>query len=91
MFSLDEGSPRRPVKRILVLSGSAGLGKTTLAAIAARMVGYSVVETNASDSRTVADLERVVESAGRSTRTLDGVSSVKYMSYPILWDVSRAL
>ncbi|GMS95688.1 hypothetical protein PENTCL1PPCAC_17863, partial [Pristionchus entomophagus] len=72
LFSLDDGSPRRPIKRILVISGQAGLGKTTLAAVAARMVGYSVVETNASDSRTISDLERVIESAGRSTRTLDG-------------------
>lgn len=74
---MDEGSPRRPIKRILVLSGQAGLGKTTLAKIAAKMVGYSVVETNASDNRNIADLEKVIESAGRTSRTLDGVSMRK--------------
>ncbi|GMT24309.1 hypothetical protein PFISCL1PPCAC_15606, partial [Pristionchus fissidentatus] len=71
-FSMDDESPRRPLHRILVISGKAGLGKSTLASIAARLVGYSVVETNASDNRSVADLEKVIESAIRSTRTLDG-------------------
>ncbi|GMR41758.1 hypothetical protein PMAYCL1PPCAC_11953, partial [Pristionchus mayeri] len=72
LFSVDEDLPRRPLKRILLIWGQAGLGKTTLAGVAAKMAGYSVVETNASDSRKVEDLEKVIESAGRSTRTIDG-------------------
>ena len=62
------------VFQILLLSGPAGLGKTTVAGVTARLAGYSVIETNASDSRNVGDLEKVIEGAVRSERTLDGVS-----------------
>ncbi|KAJ3129931.1 Chromosome transmission fidelity protein 18 [Physocladia obscura] len=42
----------RPEKKILLLSGPAGLGKTTLAHIVGRHCGYNVIEINASDDRT---------------------------------------
>lgn len=49
----DNGDPfGRPVKRILMIAGPPGLGKTTLAAIAAKQCGYETVEINASDDRT---------------------------------------
>jgi len=40
-----------PIKRIALLSGPPGLGKTTLAHIGARHAGYNIVEVNASDER----------------------------------------
>ena len=47
-----EGDPEpRPHRKILLLTGAPGLGKTTLAHVCARQAGYEVVEINASDER----------------------------------------
>lgn len=44
----EEADPYgRPEKKILLLHGQPGLGKTTLAHIVAQTAGYSVVEINA--------------------------------------------
>ena len=40
------------LRKILLLTGAPGLGKTTLAHVCARQAGYEVVEINASDDRT---------------------------------------
>ncbi|KAJ1923156.1 Chromosome transmission fidelity protein 18 [Tieghemiomyces parasiticus] len=43
---------QRPFRKILLLAGPPGLGKTTLAHIIAQQAGYTTVEINASDDRT---------------------------------------
>ena len=46
----------RPVRKVILLCGPPGLGKTTLAHVAARACGYRVVEVNASDDRSAGTL-----------------------------------
>lgn len=48
---LEHDSKGFPIPRIALLSGPPGLGKTTLAQVAAKHAGYNVVELNASDDR----------------------------------------
>eukprot|EP00916_Digyalum_oweni_P019915 GHVL01033338.1.p1 GENE.GHVL01033338.1~~GHVL01033338.1.p1 ORF type:complete len:694 (+),score=124.99 GHVL01033338.1:617-2698(+) len=49
-------------KLILMLAGPPGVGKTSLAHIAANKAGYQPVEVNASDDRTAVKLEQQIES-----------------------------
>ncbi|KAK8468143.1 hypothetical protein PHAVU_007G235800 [Phaseolus vulgaris] len=46
-----------PEQKVLLLCGPPGLGKTTLAHVAARHCGYHVVEINASDDRSTSTIE----------------------------------
>lgn len=70
-FQFDSGKVRRPAFKMVLLSGPAGLGKTTMAGVIAKQAGYARVDVNASDSRTVADIQKVLEGAVKTSRTLD--------------------
>ncbi|KAK3670378.1 Chromosome transmission fidelity protein 18 [Recurvomyces mirabilis] len=69
----------RPLKKILMLTGPPGLGKTTLAHVCAKQAGYEVQEINASDERSsnvvrgrIRDMVGTENVKGVDTRTVDG-------------------
>ncbi|KAL4941925.1 hypothetical protein BDV06DRAFT_193423 [Aspergillus oleicola] len=47
----NNNEEERPHRKVLLLCGPPGLGKTTLAHVCARQAGYEVLEINASDER----------------------------------------
>ncbi|KAF9409813.1 hypothetical protein BGZ94_001854 [Podila epigama] len=53
----------RPDRKILLLTGPPGLGKTTMAHVIAKQAGYNVIEVNASDDRTGASVKGKIEAA----------------------------
>ncbi|KAE9421472.1 hypothetical protein Angca_002244, partial [Angiostrongylus cantonensis] len=71
MLTLEAGKLRRPTYKLALLSGPAGLGKTTLVKVVAQQAGYATVELNASDSRKVPDFEKALEGSVHTCRTLD--------------------
>ncbi|KAK5112398.1 hypothetical protein LTR62_004361 [Meristemomyces frigidus] len=75
----DERVEERPLKKILMLTGPPGLGKTTLAHVCAKQAGYEVQEINASDERSssvvkgrIRDMVGTENVKGVDTRTVDG-------------------
>nr|XP_027118988.1 chromosome transmission fidelity protein 18 homolog isoform X1 [Coffea arabica]XP_027118989.1 chromosome transmission fidelity protein 18 homolog isoform X1 [Coffea arabica]XP_027118991.1 chromosome transmission fidelity protein 18 homolog isoform X1 [Coffea arabica]XP_027118992.1 chromosome transmission fidelity protein 18 homolog isoform X1 [Coffea arabica] len=57
MWEKKQKTVGHPKQKILLLCGPPGLGKTTLAHVAARHCGYRVVEINASDDRSASTIE----------------------------------
>lgn len=68
-YQNDEEKPHR---KILLLTGPPGLGKTTLAHVCAKQAGYEVLEVNASDDRS----RDVVKNRIRTSLGTENVKSV---------------
>lgn len=68
----DDEEEGREMRKILLIHGPPGLGKTTLAHVAAKQAGYEVVEVNASDERSAV----VVEGRVRDILSNEGVKSM---------------
>lgn len=75
----DFGDEEQRHRKILLLTGPPGLGKTTLAHVCARQAGYEVQEINASDERSrdvvkgrIRDMVGTENVRGVTTRTADG-------------------
>lgn len=78
----------RPHRKILMLTGPPGLGKTTLAHVCAKQAGYEALEINASDERSsnvvkgrIRDMVGTENVKGVDTRTVDG--KVKKAGKPV--------
>lgn len=75
----DFGEEEQRHRKILLLTGPPGLGKTTLAHVCARQAGYEVQEINASDERSkdvvkgrIRDMVGTENVRGISSNTADG-------------------
>ncbi|KAF3767966.1 P-loop containing nucleoside triphosphate hydrolase protein [Cryphonectria parasitica EP155] len=64
----------KPHRKVLLLTGPPGLGKTTLAHVCARQAGYEVMEINASDDRS----RDVVKGRIRTSLGTESVKTVEH-------------
>ncbi|MCD5425675.1 MAG: replication factor C large subunit [Methanosarcinaceae archaeon] len=62
-----------PDKKAVILSGSAGVGKTSSAHALANDLNWNIIELNASDTRTAGVINRIAGNASK-TQSLDGIS-----------------
>ncbi|KAI0599975.1 hypothetical protein F4775DRAFT_83925 [Biscogniauxia sp. FL1348] len=69
----SEPEEEKPHRKILMLTGPPGLGKTTLAHVCARQAGYEVMEINASDDRS----RDVVKNRIRTSLGTESVKTVQ--------------
>lgn len=51
---------KRPIKKILLIHGPPGIGKTSVAHVVARQAGYSITEINASDERAGPEMKQKI-------------------------------
>ncbi|MDL2260949.1 replication factor C large subunit [Methanimicrococcus sp. OttesenSCG-928-J09] len=56
-----------PEKKAVILSGTAGIGKTSSAAVLASEMGWEYIEMNAGDQRTADVIERIAGAASKTT------------------------
>ncbi|OTA93494.1 hypothetical protein M434DRAFT_395547 [Hypoxylon sp. CO27-5] len=68
-----EAEEEKPHRKILMLTGPPGLGKTTLAHVCAKQAGYEVMEINASDDRSA----NVVKNRIRTSLGTENVKTVQ--------------
>lgn len=75
----EANTEERPHRKILLLTGPPGLGKTTLAHVCAKQAGYEVQEINASDERSsrvvkgrIRDMVGTENVRGSDVRTANG-------------------
>ena len=72
----NENETEKPHRKILMLTGPPGLGKTTLAHVCAKQAGYEVQEINASDERSSNVVKgRIKDMVG--TENVKGVNTKK--------------
>ncbi|KAL7788963.1 hypothetical protein V8C37DRAFT_387388 [Trichoderma ceciliae] len=77
----SQAEEEKPHRKILMLTGPPGLGKTTLAHVCAKQAGYEVIEVNASDDRSRDVVkDRIRTSLG--TESVKSVSNQKALNGP---------
>ncbi|KAI1877071.1 uncharacterized protein JN550_001143 [Neoarthrinium moseri] len=70
----EQAEQEKPHRKILMLTGPPGLGKTTLAHVCAKQAGYEVMEINASDDRS----KDVVKNRIRTSLGTESVKTVQH-------------
>lgn len=73
--SWKNGTRDKKQKRAILLCGKAGIGKSTLAAVAARHYGYEALEFNASDTRNKEEIRKNIYSATSTFSIRKGTNS----------------